>query len=571
MKKLFLYAIMMAAITVSCNEMGLDPIQGGEELQPVPGVKMITETLTGGRDVETKVTINNTSGAFAWTKYDNLAVHVSKGDSHKYVFTKGDGGASIAAAMAAFTVSYEEGYARDAFAVFPSTIVAENASNYGQSSTALDVTLPASYTLAQLTGETTPCPMIATNDPASSSWNFMQLCGLLRLTVNSIPPSTKRLEIDFDGKKVCGSFSIASPVTPGTSVIATTADDSHDIITITKDGTDVTLNGSAWLDGLVLNIPLPTGDYTNITVTAYDALTGGNAVITKSSAFAFTSNRQNATKRTASFPIFSVSSTKRVIFAPGNLQATTTNGGTSWTWKFAENQYDRIGAAAANNQVNGNGTISATSGTVDLFGRSTSSTYYGISNSTSADDYNGVFVDWGNMDIDGKGTNYWFTLAEKEWQYLLGEGIDAQSNYRHNGGTVSGVGNALCTKAKVNGMRGFIIFPDKYAGGTPNGVTWDVECISPGDMAKSGTDGWGATITLEGWSTLAKEGCVFLPAGGRRSGNSVFSCSNSDSDYALYLSSDSGKILRVENDGFDPNQSFSSYYGFSVRLAHVIN
>ena len=300
MKKVFLYAIIMAA-TVSCNKMEPVPV---EEEEPVPEVKMITETLTGGRDIATKVTIDNTSGAFAWTAGDNIAVHVSNGESHKYVFTSDPGasGASVAEATASFTVAYEEGYARDAFAVFPSTIVSASAANYGQSGSALDVTLPASYTLAELSGETSPCPMIATNDPSSSSWDFKQICGMVRLTVNGIPPSAKRLEIDFDGKKVWGDFSIATTVTPGESVIATTADDSHDIITITKNGTDVTLNNGAWLNGLVVNIPLPTGTYTEISVTAYDALTGGDAVqatITPC-AFAYTANRARAKKLTAS-------------------------------------------------------------------------------------------------------------------------------------------------------------------------------------------------------------------------------------------------------------------------------
>ena len=41
----------------------------------------------------------------------------------------------------------------------------------------------------------------------------------------------------------------------------------------------------------------------------------------------------------------------RVHFAPGNLQATTTDLGESWTWHFAEHQWDYIGNAAANNAI----------------------------------------------------------------------------------------------------------------------------------------------------------------------------------------------------------------------------
>ena len=79
---------------------------------------------------------------------------------------------------------------------------------------------------------------------------------------------------------------------------------------------------------------------------------------------------------------FSVSATKQVWFSQGNLQATTSNYGASWTWFFAENQWDYIGNETANTAINGNGTVS-TNGTVDLFGWSTAATYYGIHNSTS--------------------------------------------------------------------------------------------------------------------------------------------------------------------------------------------
>ena len=301
MKKIYLFIAVFAALSTACNKSEMDPVQNGEE--PKVEVKMITETVTGGKGAASKATISNTDASFKWTAGDNIAVHVSNGDSHKYVFTSdaGASGASTAEASASFTVVYPEGYSRDAFALFPSTIVSENATNYGQSGSALDVTLPSSYTLAQVSDETSPCPMIATNN-AGSGWNFYQLCCLLRLTVKSIPPTTKRLVIDFDGKKVCGDFSITSPVNPGASEIVTSADDSHDFITITKDGTDVTLNNGAWLDNLVLNIPLPTGTYTNITITAYDALTDGNAIITKTRDFTYTASNSRAKKLTATFP-----------------------------------------------------------------------------------------------------------------------------------------------------------------------------------------------------------------------------------------------------------------------------
>ena len=402
MKKYFFYLSTLALLAAACNK--IDNNSTPIEEEPAPAVQMITETVSGSRGVETKATISNTGASFKWNEGDNVAVHVSKDGTHKYVTTTK--GADAAAASANFEVTYEEGYSRDAFAVYPSTIVAENAANYGQSGHSLDVTLPDSYTLAQVQGEVSPCPMIATN-AAGAGWNFYQLCGLLRLTVNSIPPSTKRLEIDFNGNKVWGDFSIAQTITPGTSDIKTATGSENDVIKIFKEGptVDVTLNNNAWLDGLALNIPLPTGDYTSITVTAYSALSGGDAVLVPVTLpFGYTASNLYGTKRTASFLVFSVSADKRVLFSPGNLQATTTDLGANWTWHFAEHQYDYIGKAVANDQIDGDGSV-AKNGTVDLFQKSTTAyTTYGISNSGSYDDlYNGTFKDWGTIDIDGKG------------------------------------------------------------------------------------------------------------------------------------------------------------------------
>ena len=149
MKKFF-HIAALAMMAVACNIAELDPAQGGEE--PAPVAKMIVETVSGTRETSTKATIAN-DGSFAWSKDDNIAVHVSNGSSHLYVFTSdsehGASGASVAAHSASFTVAYEEGYSRDAFAVYPSNIVSANAANYGQEGHTLDLTLPSSYTLAR--------------------------------------------------------------------------------------------------------------------------------------------------------------------------------------------------------------------------------------------------------------------------------------------------------------------------------------------------------------------------------------------------------------------------------------
>jgi hypothetical protein len=287
MKKNILYmaalAIMAAACTSEDDTFVSSPEKKGD-------VKMITETVRAfsGDNSTTRVTVD--AGALStWTTGDLVAVHVDDG---KYYTT--DALAAGGSDDAEFNVTYPDANARDAFAIFPANIVTANAANYGQEGATLDVTLPATYTLAELSGTTTPCPAIATNE-AGSDWEFKQLCGLLRLTVSNIPSTAKRLEISFDGKKVCGDFSIASPVTPGTSAIQTSEDADNDKIVVTNDGTDVALGSTE----LVLNFPLPTGTYTNISVVAYDAISGGMPLLMAAVPFPYEANRARGVKRTA--------------------------------------------------------------------------------------------------------------------------------------------------------------------------------------------------------------------------------------------------------------------------------
>ena len=162
---------------------------------------------------------------------------------------------------------------------------------------------------------------------------------------------------------------------------------------------------------------------------------------------------------------FSVSSTKQVYFSKGNLQATY--DGSAWTWAFATHQWDYIGENVANTSI-------GSTGTVDLFGWSSSSTYYGISSSTDYYDYSGDFVDWGNSIGPG-----WHTLSSTEWTYLFGHNTSGWST--------------------VNGNGGYVIRPDDVITAVASSYT-DIE-----------------------WATEEANGSLFLPAAGFRSGNTVIS------------------------------------------------
>ena len=291
----------MILLAVSCEKEAINSSDNGNE--SASGVKMITEIVSGSRGEGTKATIGNTNPTFAWTVGDNVAVHVSKGSSHKYVVTSS--GASAAAASATFEVTYEDGYSRDAYAVYPSYIVNPNATDYGQSNTKLDVTLPNSYTLDQVSGETSPCPMLSYN-VAGNNWHFYQLCGLLRLIVKEIPVAAKRLDITVSGgdDRMYGSFKVnkvlGGSINPETAILSKYNDGTGGTtIAITKDGSDTPLGA----ENLVINIPLPASmnSYSEIAVRAYDATSGGNLLVATSLPFSYKASKTKAVRRTVSF------------------------------------------------------------------------------------------------------------------------------------------------------------------------------------------------------------------------------------------------------------------------------
>ena len=262
--------------------------------------------------------------------------------------------------------------------------------------------------------------------------------------------------------------------------------------------------------------------------------------------------------------VFSVSSTKKVNFSKGNLQATY--DGSSWTWAFANNQWDYIGNSAGNTKVTDVSPFISENGTVDLFGWvGASSTWtgaaqYGISNSTATNNVDGYGNVGGEAQKVGWGATVgagWRTLTKNEWLYLLSE--------RATGVTVNSTDNARYTQATINtdgmAVKGLIIFPDSYAGGSPAGVTWGTI------NAKSTFE---TTCTSAGWTALEAAGCVFLPVAGYRDASTVkeagvgagyWSSSSSTAPYAfaLYFESD---YMTIQYGG-------SRKYGFSVRLVQA--
>ena len=253
--------------------------------------------------------------------------------------------------------------------------------------------------------------------------------------------------------------------------------------------------------------------------------------------------------------LFSVSATKKVFFSKGNLRATY--DGSSWTWSFADHQYDAVGNAAANTSINGNGTVSA-DGSVDLFGWvGTSTTFtdnmaaFGISNSTAEDDYGKGEValksDWGTNAISNGGnvTNYgWRTLTQDEWGYVLTTRAGADSKKG---------------AATVNSVKGWILLPDAWT--LPAGVSF-----TAGAASKYATNSY----TAEQWAVMESAGAVFLPVTGIRKGSSMVdeTWPNEGHYWSTTRSSTTSAFsAKFTESDFNNNGRWTRYFGAAVRLA----
>ncbi len=254
--------------------------------------------------------------------------------------------------------------------------------------------------------------------------------------------------------------------------------------------------------------------------------------------------------------LFSVSATKKVYFSKGNLRATTNDNGSSWTWSFADHQYDAVGDAVANTSINGNGTVSA-NGSVDLFGwvgassAFTGEAAFGISNSTNNDDYGTVNNealknDWGTNAISNGGNvaNYgWRTLTRDEWNYVV--------NTRTGADSKKGA-------ATVNSVKGWILLPDAWT--LPAGASFTAGCANEYTTN---------TYTAERWADMESAGAVFLPVTGLREGSSMVGGSRPNEGYywSTTCGADGAYNAGFLSSGVNTTKHWSHYLAVAVRLA----
>ena len=360
---------------------------------------------------------------------------------------------------------------------------------------------------------------------------------LLRVTVQNVPKDAASLKVTFPGKKVQGFFTL-NGFTAGTDGVAlddASGDDDSDIA-ITNLGI------SAFTESLVINVPIPMGvassqEYLYVRVGAYDSK--GNKInsidtpmkLVSSVPTAWAPGRKASRKVTAKLPYFSTNrkNYQKIVFAPGNLQATTTvlptsaaPMGEASNWRFAAHQWEAYGDCTSNNLTE--------LGDVDLFAWvGKTSTYDSF---TDANKY-GLFLvdiafgDWTKNKICGYGSaelilNDWSAIfngslyPENTWRLLNndregGESAAEVDVLLTRRSTTSTYVAAKATILQENGTdtlaRGLIVFPDTYT--HPYGVKELFNYTTSNNKAGHFANN---VITLAEWDILENVGgCAFLP------------------------------------------------------------
>ena len=253
MKRLLISLLGIAVVT-ACVRENIQPAEPGAENEAGGMHAYIVNPDTGdwmpadAGTAETRTDFDGYVGKFAWSDGDKIAIHLSDGTFYE---------TPVNAETGEFTCSTTSSKQRDAYAIYPAS--ARDADNYG--SPTLKVVLPAEYDISGNTAsDYTPVPMVAVNRQGEDDLYFRHVGSLFRINCNRIPADTRYLAVTFD-RNVAGSFPVVDPAS--------------DHPTLGEGGNSATVTFriavdklTARTDGIVLNVPVPTGDYSLVRVAA---------------------------------------------------------------------------------------------------------------------------------------------------------------------------------------------------------------------------------------------------------------------------------------------------------------
>lgn len=433
-----------------------DPIKSDYEVVPL--------NLEGS---ETRVTISSDGGTLMWSANDQVSVYqigvegISNPGFHNYAVSNDE----IVVDVANFG-------AREGYSVYP-------AGDHSYNDSQLTINLPAEYDISNSLGASasasySPVVLVSQN-AADSPMKFYQVGAVMRLTVNSIPAGTKKVVVDF-GKRIIGRF-ILRGSTLGVDAVISSDDSASDLTSVSFKVSSSGLSSET--NNVVLTIPVPTGSYSSLSVSAMDE---SNILASYSDDTERTFNRKGGKRKTIALTavpssrdfLFSVSDTKQVVFSPAGLLFDGVN------WTFLDSQVDGYSNGESTWEENGKR---------DMF-------YY-VDASAS-------------REIQGY---TWYNLSKTEWDYLI--------NSRASGALVNGVNDARYLKVRLdyitlsNGF-GLLLFPDGFI--WPEALTdLDNRLASLDNNPVNKKNSVRVSISSDEFSALEEAGCVFLLARGVRS------------------------------------------------------
>lgn len=230
------------------------------EAEPFESAEQMLTALAPDTQPVTRSQIGAT-GTFSWDAEDLIAIHYTNlfPAYSNYRIASLKEGAGTATAKFSLLPNGE----RDGFALYPSVIADKDYP--GLSGGVLRVHMPQSYPLKSTSmGWTAPLPMLAPNVPGQDL-NFAHLAALMRLTLNSVPAGTQFIKVSSD-YNLSGSFEVQD--LGGEPYIAADNSNTGGDFPFLVFSFPSALGAAT--SGLVLNVPFPTGHYTNFTVTALD-------------------------------------------------------------------------------------------------------------------------------------------------------------------------------------------------------------------------------------------------------------------------------------------------------------
>ncbi len=219
MKKTFYFAAVLLMAATSCQK------EISQESKCL-GNYSVKATREGCAD--TKASVDGTTGAFTWSKGDNIGLW--NGTSFDELTTQDDGKSS--ATFSGMTTGTPTAYA-----VFPYAL---NASVSGSD---INVTLPAAYEWKKNEANT---PMLATFTSDPKSLSFKHLGGLVNVAIDGVPASASKFVFSTD-KDITGEYTVA------TDQITSGGNAANNEVEFTFSLTETT--------DMDFYVPVPVGDY----------------------------------------------------------------------------------------------------------------------------------------------------------------------------------------------------------------------------------------------------------------------------------------------------------------------